>query len=142
MALASSAASASGTEAECRTSGQSEPLSAGIAPPSFDLRITFALDSDRLTPAARQNLNEFAKALNDPRLKVFSFAVEGHTDARGTDEHNNDLSKRRAEAVVRHLESLGIERERILPRALGSSQPRTADPMDPSNRRVETRLAQ
>lgn len=129
-----------GTEAECAKAAAAPPPSATAAP-GFDLMIQFGLDSDRLTDPARRNLDEFASALRDPRLKSYSFAVEGHTDARGTDEHNLDLSRRRAEAVTRYLESRGIERSRVLPKAYGSAQPRTGDPMDPTNRRVETRLA-
>ncbi len=131
-----------GTEAECRKVPSAAPPIASVNVPSFDLMIQFGLDSDRLTDPARRNLDEFASALQDPRLKPFSFAVEGHTDARGTDGHNLDLSRRRAEAVARYLEAKGIERARVLPKAYGSAQPRTGDPMDPTNRRVETRLAQ
>lgn len=121
----------SGTDAEC-----GRPA----APPSFDLMVNFALDSDRLTPEARRNLDEFARALRDPRLNGLNFAVDGHTDARGSDAHNMDLSRRRASAVVNYLEAQGIPSTRIMPRAFGSSQPRTADRFDGTNRRVETRV--
>lgn len=131
-----------GTEAECKGSLPSGPQTSAAVRPSFDLMITFGLDSDRLTPPARRNLDEFARALQDPRLKVSSFAVEGHTDARGTDEYNTDLSRRRAEAVVKYLEARGIEPQRIQPKAFGSTQPRVQDPLDASNRRVETRISQ
>lgn len=130
-----------GTEADCRKNAAA-PSIAETNRPSFDLMIQFGLDSDRLTDAARRNLDEFASALRDPRLKSRAFAVEGHTDARGSDNHNMDLSRRRAEAVVRYLESRGIERERVLPQAFGSTRPRAGDPLDAVNRRVETRLAQ
>ncbi|QCI64049.1 OmpA family protein [Phreatobacter stygius] len=133
--LGASRAVCVGTEAECGR--QARPPS-----PTFDLMVNFGLDSDRLTPEARRNLNEFARALKDPRLTELSFAVEGHTDGRGSDGHNMDLSRRRASAVVSYLEARGVDRSRIVPRALGSSQPRTSDPMDATNRRVETRLAQ
>ncbi|MGL4324733.1 MAG: OmpA family protein [Beijerinckiaceae bacterium] len=137
-----------GTEAECARASAGAPAGGGqsaqasASASSFDLMIQFNLDSDRLTDPARRNLDEFANALRDPRLKSFSFAVEGHTDARGTDDHNLDLSRRRAEAVVRYLEAKGVERARVMPKAFGSAQPRTTDPMDATNRRVETRLAQ
>lgn len=131
-----------GTEADCRKNLSMQPSTSSLNAPSFDLMIQFGLDSDRLTEPARRNLDEFVTALRDPRLKGFSFHVEGHTDARGTDDYNLDLSRRRAQAVVRYLESRGIERERVQPQAFGSSRPRTGDPMDAVNRRVETRLAQ
>jgi OmpA-OmpF porin, OOP family len=124
-----------GTEQECRSQA------AATRPSGIDLVVTFDLNSDRLTPDARRNLDEFAKALSDPRLARFTFEVEGHTDARGSDDHNMDLSRRRAAAVVAHLDSRGIDTSRIAPRAFGPSRPRTADPFDPSNRRVEARIA-
>ena len=39
--------------------------------------------------------------------------VEGHTDSRHTDEHNLDLSARRARSVVRWLVDHGIEASRL-----------------------------
>lgn len=129
-----------GTETDCRTAPP--PSAASLNAPSFDLLIQFGLDSDRLTDAAQRNLDQFAAALADPRLRVMRFAIEGHTDARGSDEHNLDLSRRRAEAVVQYLESRGIPRDRVLPKAFGSAKPRSENPLDATNRRVETRLAQ
>lgn len=129
-----------GTESDCRAAPQ--PTIAAGNTASFDLMIQFGLDSDRLTEAAQRNLDEFAAALVDPRLKVMRFAVEGHTDARGSDDHNLDLSQRRAQAVARYLETKGVERDRVLPKAFGSARPRTDNPLDATNRRVETRLAQ
>jgi outer membrane protein OmpA-like peptidoglycan-associated protein len=131
-----------GTEADCRKQIPGVQPITSVNTPSFDLMIQFGLDSDRLTDGARRNLDEFAAALQDPRLKIVNFAVEGHTDGRGSDGHNLDLSRRRAEAVARYLESRGIERERVQPRAYGSARPRTGDSLDPVNRRVETRIAQ
>jgi OmpA-OmpF porin, OOP family len=124
-----------GTEQDCR------PQAAATRPAGIDLVVTFDLNSDRLTPDARRNLDEFAKALSDPRLARFTFDVEGHTDARGTDDLNMDLSRRRAASVVAHLNSRSVDTSRIAPRAFGPSKPRTADPFDPSNRRVEARIA-
>lgn len=126
-----------GTETDCGI-----PPKPALNAPSFDLMIQFALDSDRLTDAAQRNLDEFAAALKAPQLGTFRFAVEGHTDARGSDSHNLDLSRRRAEAVVGYLEAKGIARDRVRPQAFGSARPRTDNPLDATNRRVETRLAQ
>ena len=50
-----------GTEAECGGA-----TAEATASPTFDLLVTFGLDSDQLTPEAQQNLDEFAKALLDP----------------------------------------------------------------------------
>lgn len=106
---------------------------------SFDLEVTFELGSDRLTAPARKNLDEFAKALRDPALAVRHFHVDGHTDARGRDETNLRLSQRRAEAVRNYLVSAGIDAARLDAQGYGRTRPKARDPLDPANRRVETR---
>src|SRR5262245_35003125 len=69
-----------GTAQEC---DKSAPKPAG-----FDMLINFDLDSANLTPQARQNLDEFAKALANDQLSGARFMVEGYTDARGSDQYN------------------------------------------------------
>ncbi len=114
------------------------PQSAGQ---SFDLQVTFDLGSDRLSPTAKRNLDEFAHALGVSALASYRFAVDGHTDARGGDYYNLELSRRRAQAVVRYLTSRGVDSAKLEAHGYGKSRPRTADPFDAANRRVETRLA-
>jgi outer membrane protein OmpA-like peptidoglycan-associated protein len=123
-----------GTEAEC-----GGPASASESP-TFDLLVTFGLDSDELTTEAQQNLDEFARALQDPRLSAAMFAVEGHTDASGSDNYNMTLSERRAAAVVKYLSDKGIDPSKLLAKGFGEGQPKASDPFDPQNRRVETRV--
>jgi OmpA-OmpF porin, OOP family len=108
----------------------------------FDLMVNFELDSDRLSEQARANLLEFAKELDDPRLANVTIAVEGHTDAIGPESYNQDLSERRAHAVVEFLRERGADVSRFVVRGYGESRPRTDDPYDPVNRRVETRIVQ
>lgn len=123
-----------GTEAECGTAETNAGARAG-----FDLLITFDLNSAELTQAARENLGEFAKALNDPQLSGAKFEVDGHTDARGEDGYNMALSERRAEAVVQYLASIGVDASKLVAKGFGKSQPRSPDPYDAVNRRVETK---
>jgi outer membrane protein OmpA-like peptidoglycan-associated protein len=124
-----------GTEADC---GQAAPKPRTSI--SFDLVVNFDYNSDVLTNAAKANLDEFAKALTDDRLATAAFVVEGHTDGKGSDSYNLDLSERRARAVVRYLQQKGVDATKLAPRGYGEAKPKTADPLDPSNRRVETRL--
>ncbi|CAN2534907.1 Peptidoglycan-associated+lipoprotein [Methylocapsa aurea] len=106
---------------------------------TFDLEVTFELGSERLTAGARKNLNEFAEALRDPALAGRHFHVDGHTDGRGRDEANLRLSRRRAEAVRNYLVSAGIDPARLDAQGYGKTRPKVNDPLDPANRRVETR---
>lgn len=109
-------------------------------PGGFDMLITFELGSDRLSPTAKENLAEFAKALNGSALQEARFHIDGHTDARGGDVYNLDLSNRRAASVVDYLEQLGVSRTRLDASGYGESKPRVDDPFAAINRRVEARL--
>ncbi len=124
-----------GTEAECNPAAKPKPVEA------FDLVVTFDYNSDALTPEAKQNLEEFAKALKFPSLASRSFQVDGHTDAKGTLPYNLSLSQRRANAVVRFLAERGVDTTKLVARGYGFTRPKVAsNPFDPQNRRVETRL--
>ena len=114
---------------------QARPASGG-----YDLLITFELGSDRLTRQARQNLDQFARALSDPSLSGLTFLVEGHTDARGSADYNQTLSEGRAASVVRYLTGLGIPRGRLRAQGHGETRPLVNDPFAPQNRRVEARV--
>lgn len=126
-----------GTEEECKSKGEA----AGVQEPTgLDMMINFDLDSSQLTPDARSKLSEFAKALQDNRLKSHAFVVEGYTDASGGELYNSRLSERRAESVTTFLLSQGIESARLTATGKGESNPRVDNPYDPVNRRVEMRI--
>ncbi len=50
-------------------------------------------------------------------------AVEGHTDATGDDDYNQELSQRRALAVVDYLTKAGIDESRLRGEGFGESKP-------------------
>lgn len=126
-----------GTEAECNRAGHAV---ATKPPTAFDLVVKFKYNSDDLEPEAKLNLDEFAKALKDPKLNASSFLVEGHTDATGSASYNLNLSERRANSVVRYLTERGIDTSKLVARGYGQTKPVVADPFSGDNRRVETRL--
>jgi outer membrane protein OmpA-like peptidoglycan-associated protein len=106
----------------------------------FDLRITFALDSADLTRQAQEDLDQFAQAITDDKLRSYSFFVDGHTDMRGSPDYNQQLSERRAQAVVAYLRRKGIDSDRLTPRGFGQSKPAVEDGFADVNRRVEARI--
>ena len=122
-----------GTAAEC-------PAPKAPAAAHFDLLVNFDFNSDRLTQAAKDNLDQFAKALQDPRLKGEKFEIDGHTDATGTEQYNLGLSERRADSVVSYLATQGIDASELVPKGFGKARPRVANPYSAENRRVETHL--
>ena len=107
--------------------------------PSLDIRVPFDYDSDVLTREASFLLRPLGEALRDPRLARARFLVGGHTDARGPDDYNQDLSERRARSVQQYLvASFGVDPSRVRPMGFGERSPTDpARPEDGVNRRVE-----
>ncbi len=93
----------------------------------------YALRKDSLP-----KLDKVAAALKD--LGGKTFLIEGHTDSKGSDEFNQQLSVKRAESVRDYLVHLGIGSQQIKAVGLGKSRPvasnETADGRA-NNRRVE-----
>jgi outer membrane protein OmpA-like peptidoglycan-associated protein len=71
--------------------------------PRATMHLQFGLNSDEITPSAAATLQELGRALQNESLRNFIYRLEGHTCDLGTDEHNMDLSKRRAIAVKQYL---------------------------------------
>ncbi len=100
--------------------------------------VNFDFDKSTIRPDAAEILAEAARILREqPDIRV---SVDGHTDARGTDEYNQRLSERRAQAVVDRLERLGIGPSRLEPQGFGESRPVASNDTEEGraqNRRVE-----
>jgi OOP family OmpA-OmpF porin len=108
----------------------------------FILRgVKFEFDSDILTPAARDILNEVAGTLQAyPDVDV---ELEGHTDDVGTDAYNQSLSERRAIAVKAYLVEHEVDVGRMAPVGYGESQPIATNDTEEGreeNRRVELKV--
>lgn len=59
------------------------------------------------------------------RNPTFVIQLEAHTDARGNDKYNQDLSQRRAQTCVDYLISKGIDPARLKAVGKGEMEPRT-----------------
>ena len=67
--------------------------------------VLFDFDKATLRPAADKIMDQLAGALKGVNSQV---RIEGHTDAKGDDAYNQDLSERRAEAVVTALKQRSV----------------------------------
>jgi len=86
-------------------------------------------------------LDKAAQVLKD--YPDVSLEIQGHTDDRGNDEFNKDLSQRRADSVKQYLEGKGIEAGRITAVGYGEEQPIADNKTSKGkakNRRVEFKL--
>lgn len=73
--------------------------------------IFFDLDKYTLRPESVNELERLIKLLNEnPTMKI---EISGHTDTRGSAEHNQELSQNRAKAVVDYLIAHGIDASRL-----------------------------
>lgn len=106
--------------------------------PTIDYRVQFDTGSDRLTPEAEQQLQKIADSLN---AESGNIKIIGHTDQRGTEEHNQKLSERRAQRVVtwltKHNQSLSGHLSTF---GKGMSEPKypgDTEEIHQMNRRVE-----
>jgi outer membrane protein OmpA-like peptidoglycan-associated protein len=140
------AASAGGTEYTTRgivlqvqqTLGERTATSGGVA--RIPSRIEFEFGSDRLTQQGKLDLDTFGEALVTG-LRDSTVALQGHTDAVGTDDYNQALSERRARAARQYLiDSFGIADSRMTTAGMGKNDPIASndDPEGRSrNRRVD-----
>ena len=78
-----------------------------------------------LTQASETELLHLVKLLEDnPNITI---ELSAHTDMKGTDEFNNDLSQKRAQSCCDFLIKHGIERERLTPVGYGKTKPVVCD---------------
>jgi outer membrane protein OmpA-like peptidoglycan-associated protein len=83
------------------------------------LPINWNLNSATLTTAAKNIINERLMPLLEDGLKV---ELASHTDSRGSDSFNQDLSNRRAQAVANYLISKGISPSQLVAKGYGETK--------------------
>jgi len=108
---------------------------------TFDSGILFETNSSELQPVARANIESLAKVLN--KYPDTNILIEGDTDNTGTDEYNQKLSERRAQAVADYQRNLGVDGSRISTVGLGELNPIASNDTDygrQQNRRVEVAI--
>jgi outer membrane protein OmpA-like peptidoglycan-associated protein len=100
--------------------------------------IQFEFGSARLTPDSIATLKNLGNALNHALRDQQHFAIEGHTDARGSAGYNETLSRERAQSVLDYLvNEMGVAADRLQAVGKGFSEPVPgSDPYAPVNRRV------
>ncbi len=93
----------------------------GPGDPAGLTRVYFDYDSSTLSSEARTTLQaDYQTFRNSPSLRV---EIEGHTDERGTNEYNQALGQKRANAVKAYLVQLGVTASRVETISYGEELP-------------------
>lgn len=102
-----------------------------------NIRIEFAFDSAALDDAQKPKLQKLCNVMKGSDINLFR--IIGHTDASGTDDYNERLSRLRAEEVQRFfVNDCGIDAGRLEAVGLGERfLLEGTDPDSDQNRRVE-----
>lgn len=83
--------------------------------------IQYAYDDATILPTSAAELEKLITFMQDnPSLDV---EIHSHTDSKGDDNYNLNLSQRRAESVVNYLVNNGVTRERLSAKGFGESVP-------------------
>ena len=83
--------------------------------------IYYDFDKSDIREDAKPTLNQLANTLKqNPSIKI---QLSSHTDCRGNEGYNEELSQRRAQSAVDYLISLGINANRLIAKGYGESNP-------------------
>jgi outer membrane protein OmpA-like peptidoglycan-associated protein len=114
------------------------PAATDAGKPSVTLpTITFEFGSAQLKPEAIATLQKLGKSLKKDFPVDNPFLIQGHTDAAGTFDYNQELSKERAQAVRDYLtQEMGIKTQLDVAGVGYCQLANPADPKGAENRRV------
>lgn len=105
---------------------------------TFEEGVLFGYDQSQLGSESTKKLTDLAGILN--KYPDTYILIEGHTDSKGSEEYNLDLSKRRAQAVSNYLQGVNVKDNRIKTAFYGEAQPKFSNDSEADrakNRRVE-----
>lgn len=103
--------------------------------------VYFDFDRSELTEKAKELLAQVAELLM--KETRFSITIEGHTDARGTEDYNFTLGAKRAMKVKEFLAAYGIEGKRMESVSYGKEAPKAEGESEEAysqNRRANFRV--
>jgi outer membrane protein OmpA-like peptidoglycan-associated protein len=105
-------------------------------------QVNFETGRDEIKPDSFALLQQVTDVLRQ-HPEIARVAVDGHTDDRGGDKPNKNLSERRALAVVRWMVEHGVDARRLEARGFGQRRPLADNKTDAGrakNRRVEFQI--
>jgi outer membrane protein OmpA-like peptidoglycan-associated protein/uncharacterized protein YegL len=105
--------------------------------------IKFEFDKTIIVKGTDEGIDNVVKFMKEhPKLKI---EIQGHTDNRGSDEHNIPLSQARADVVKAILVGKGLPADRMTAKGYGSTQPlvpNTTEENRQINRRIDFKITE
>src|SRR5215212_5003128 len=105
---------------------------------NFKEKVLFAFDQSDLSSNAESSLNKLSNILQ--KYPETDIVIIGHTDSKGSDSYNQNLSERRANSVSYYLRNHNISAARVTVKGMGETDPVASNDTDEGrslNRRVE-----
>ena len=105
--------------------------------------IFFDFDKATLRPLSNVEIKNLVNIMKKyPKMKV---EISGHTDSKGSDEYNQNLSEQRAKAVVNRIIESGISAQRMKAKGYGKKMPAAQNKNkdgsdDPEGRQLNRRV--
>ncbi len=104
--------------------------------------LNFKFNTDILVPQSEVEIDRLVKVFQ--KKKVSRIIVEGHTDSKGSDEYNMELSEKRAQAVRRiFIRDLGLDKDQVNAIGFGEERPIASNATEKGrlqNRRVDLKV--
>jgi outer membrane protein OmpA-like peptidoglycan-associated protein len=104
----------------------------------FSNNVLFGFDKSDLSTSAKTNLDKLVVVLNE--YEETDIEIQGHTDSKGSESYNQQLSVQRASRVSDYLIAEGISRNRLTTKGFGEMLPKYLNDTENNrdkNRRVE-----
>jgi outer membrane protein OmpA-like peptidoglycan-associated protein len=104
----------------------------------FNSNVLFGFDKTLLSYDAKDNLDKLVKVLDE--YSDTDIELQGHTDSKGSESYNQNLSEKRASTVSGYLAAKGINSSRLNIKGFGESVPKYDNGTETGrsqNRRVE-----
>jgi outer membrane protein OmpA-like peptidoglycan-associated protein len=132
---------AASIQRESQVAAQAEQKSLDVLTVTFKSDFLFSVNSSTLLPGAYDELERVAQVLN--QYPQTTMRISGHTDSKGSEEYNQNLSERRAQSVKNALTGMGVDPARMTVIGYGKSKPIASNATEAGrqqNRRVEIRI--
>jgi outer membrane protein OmpA-like peptidoglycan-associated protein len=104
----------------------------------FNSSVLFGFDKSGLSNEAKMNLDKLVIVLDS--YADTNIEIQGHTDSKGSEAYNQDLSVKRTRTVSYYLIDKGITSDRLTVKGFGESLPKYENDTEngrAQNRRVE-----